>query len=92
MENGGGSKRWGFGRNEEILRASAFSIRGILGSVIHNLNPDDTRPVIPLGHGDPSAFPCFRTPSEAQTAISDAVYSAKFNCYAPTIGLLPARQ
>nr|GLL22886.1 tyrosine aminotransferase-like [Ipomoea trifida] len=92
MENGGGSKRWGFGRNEEILRASAFSIRGILGSVIQNLNPDDARPVIPLGHGDPSAFPCFRTPSEAQTAISDAVYSAKFNCYAPTIGLLPARQ
>lgn len=60
--------------------------------VISNLNESDSRPVIPLGHGDPSAFPCFRTTSEAEDAIVDAVRSAKFNCYSPTVGLLPARR
>ncbi|CAH9089130.1 unnamed protein product [Cuscuta europaea] len=92
MDNVGQSRRWGFRRNEELIVASAISIRGILGTVMKNLNPDDPRPVIPLGHGDPSAFACFRTPPEAESAISSSLVSAKFNGYAPSTGLLPARQ
>ena len=57
-----------------------------------NLNPQDHRPVIPLGHGDPSAFSCFRTTPIAEDAIVDALRSRKFNSYAPAVGILPARR
>ncbi|RVW46778.1 Tyrosine aminotransferase [Vitis vinifera] len=90
MENGS-KKRWGFQGNQELNMAAAVTIRGVLGKVMSNLSEEDNRPVIPLGHGDPSAFPCFRTTPVAEDAIADAVRSAKFNSYAPTVGLLPAR-
>ncbi|KAL6330382.1 hypothetical protein AAG906_040311 [Vitis piasezkii] len=91
MENGS-KKRWGFQGNQELNMAAAVTIRGVLGKVMSNLSEEDNRPVIPLGHGDPSAFPCFRTTPVAEDAIADAVRSAKFNSYAPTVGLLPARR
>lgn len=92
MENGSSKKIWGFKASEVVSMASKISIRGILMMIMENLNEADTRPTIPLGHGDPSAFPCFRTTPVAEDAIADAVRSAKFNCYAPTVGLLPARK
>ncbi|GJX31296.1 tyrosine aminotransferase-like protein [Tanacetum coccineum] len=55
------------------------------------LNKSDTRPVIPLGHGDPSAFPCFRTTQVAEDAIVDSLRSAKFNGYCTTVGIPSAR-
>ncbi|KAL6330388.1 hypothetical protein AAG906_040317 [Vitis piasezkii] len=91
MENGG-RKRWGFQGNEELDKAASITIRGVLNKVMSNLNPQDHRPVIPLGHGDPSAFSCFRTTPVAEDAIVDALRSRKFNCYAPTVGILPARR
>ncbi|XP_068659981.1 nicotianamine aminotransferase 1-like [Aristolochia californica] len=57
-----------------------------------NIDSGDSRPVIPLGRGDPSAFPCFRTTPVADEAIVSAVTSAKYNCYSPTVGILPARR
>lgn len=90
MENG--SKKWGFQANKSLTTASAITVRGVLNALIANINKEDERPVIPLGHGDPSAFPCFRTTSAAVDAIVDAVNSAKYNCYAPTVGILPARR
>lgn len=60
--------------------------------IMKNVNKHDTRPAIPLGHGDPSVFPCFRTSIEAEDAIVDSVRSGKYNCYAPTVGILPARR
>ncbi|KAK3043394.1 hypothetical protein RJ639_002696 [Escallonia herrerae] len=90
MENG--SKKWGFRGNQNLGTASAITIRGVLNMLMENLNKDDPRPTIPLGHGDPSAFPCFRTTHLAEDAISDSVRSAKFNGYAPTVGVLPARR
>ncbi|CAK9160819.1 unnamed protein product [Ilex paraguariensis] len=51
-----------------------------------------SQPSRPLGHGYPSAFQCFRTASVAEDAVADAVRSAKFNGYAPTVGILPARR
>ncbi|CBI21885.3 unnamed protein product, partial [Vitis vinifera] len=91
MENGG-RKRWGFQGNEELDKAASITIRGVLNKVMSNLNPQDHRPVIPLGHGDPSAFSCFRTTPVAEDAIVDALRSRKFNSYAPAVGILPARR
>ncbi|KAG8641358.1 probable aminotransferase TAT2 isoform X2 [Manihot esculenta] len=91
MENG--SKKWGFQSNK-ILNTSAkyMTVRGALDALMANLNKQDQRPLIPLGNGDPSTFPCFRTTSVAEDAIVDALKSAKYNCYAPKYGILPARR
>ncbi|XP_059450604.1 tyrosine aminotransferase-like [Corylus avellana] len=90
MENG--SARWGFRGNEELNLASGTTIRGTLTKLMENLDKDDPRPTVPLGHGDPSAFPSFRAATAAEDAIVDAVRSAKYNGYAPTVGILPARR
>lgn len=92
MEVNGETTRWNFKENENLLAASGISIRGVLNKLMQSLDPSDTRPVIPLGHGDPSAFPCFRTTPVAVDAISDSVRSAKFNGYSSTVGILPARK
>ncbi|XP_048127035.1 probable aminotransferase TAT2 [Rhodamnia argentea] len=87
MENG--APVWKFRGDEEL---TAITIRGIRYQLMDNLNKDDDRVVVPLGHGDPSHFPCFRTTPVAEDAIVDAIRSAKFNCYGPTVGILPARR
>ncbi|KAF8413832.1 hypothetical protein HHK36_001826 [Tetracentron sinense] len=88
-----GSKRWGFRANEDPNSASGLSIRGVLYSLMQNIDAGDERPTIPLGHGDPSAFPCFRTSLSAEDAIVDALRSADFNSYSPTTaGISPARR
>lgn len=91
MENGG-VIRWGFGCNDELTKASAITVRGVLNTLMDNLKPEDSRPVIPLGHGDPSSFPCFRTTPLAVDAVCDAVRSAKYNGYGSTVGIPPARR
>ncbi|XP_028058388.1 tyrosine aminotransferase-like [Camellia sinensis] len=91
MENGL-AERWGFRGSELVNKASAISIRSVLNEVMQNMDEEDLRPTIPLGHGDPSAFPSFRTTPIAEDAVSDALRSAKFNGYAPTVGILPARR
>ncbi|XWS68680.1 hypothetical protein CRYUN_Cryun04dG0112000 [Craigia yunnanensis] len=60
--------------------------------LMERLNKEDSRPVIPLGHGDPSHFSSFRTAAAAEDAIIDSLRSAKYNCYAPAVGILPARR
>ncbi|CAK7322722.1 unnamed protein product [Dovyalis caffra] len=90
MENG--SKKWGFQANKSLSTSSAITVRGVLNLLLDKLNKEDRRQVIPLAHGDPSAFPCFRTTPVADEAVADAVRSAKYNHYAPTVGLLPARR
>ncbi|GLU06377.1 hypothetical protein SLE2022_234170 [Rubroshorea leprosula] len=90
MENG--AKEIVFRENKALKVADAISIRGVLNLLSDNVNQDDSRPTIPLGHGDPSVFPCYRTTPLAEDAIVDAVRSAKFNCYAHPVGILPARR
>ncbi|KAF6158245.1 hypothetical protein GIB67_028669 [Kingdonia uniflora] len=90
MENE--AKKWRFRPNEAINTAADITIRGVLNAIMSCLDSEDKRPVIPLGHGDPSVFPCFRTTKIADEAIVEAVRSAKFNCYSPTVGILPARK
>ncbi|KAK1268821.1 Nicotianamine aminotransferase A [Acorus gramineus] len=97
MENGHGDaireeeEEWKFGPSEDLLFASRISIRGVLDQVMENI-VDSRRPPVPLGHGDPSVFPCFRTASDAVDAVVSAVRSADFNCYSPNVGLLSARR
>ncbi|KAI3736099.1 hypothetical protein L6452_15632 [Arctium lappa] len=93
MENGSTTKRkWAFQGNPELNTASEITIRGVLAMLKTYLNQSDSRPVIPLGHGDPSAFSCFRTSHVAEDAIANAIHSVKFTAYSPTLGLLPARR
>lgn len=91
MENGT-KQIWGFRGNEELKIASEITVRGVLNLVMFHVNKDDDRPTVPLGHGDPSAFPSFRTTGTAEDAIVDALRTANYNCYAPTVGVLPARR
>ncbi|KAJ4729763.1 Tyrosine aminotransferase [Melia azedarach] len=78
MENGAESK-WGFQVKQELKPAPAVTVRTSLASIIGSVNTNDPRPVISLGPGDPTTFPCFRTATEAEDAIVDAVRSANFN-------------
>lgn len=94
MENEAGEK-WGFEVKQELntaREAEVVAFRHAVVSLMENVNKNDPRPVIPLGHGDPAAFPCFRTAAVAEDAIVDSVRSAMFNCYAPMFGLPPARR
>ncbi|CAN0896770.1 S-alkyl-thiohydroximate lyase SUR1 [Linum grandiflorum] len=68
------------------------TIREVRFALMENLNKEDERPLIELAHGDPSKFECFRTDSAAEDAIVDAVRSGKYNSYAPSAGILPARR
>ncbi|KAI4333934.1 hypothetical protein L6164_018683 [Bauhinia variegata] len=83
---------WRFGENEQVLAASKISVRGVLYSLMDCLNKEDERGSIPLGHGDPSAFPCFRTTPVAEQAVIHALTSARYNSYCPSVGILPARR
>ncbi|KAL3509315.1 hypothetical protein ACH5RR_028716 [Cinchona calisaya] len=91
MEKGLLSK-WNFKGEEIVNKASACTIRTTLNTLKNNLDTSDERPVIPLGHGDPSAFPSFQPSKVVEDAIIDTIQSAKFNSYAPGIGIPQARR
>ncbi|CAI0385404.1 unnamed protein product [Linum tenue] len=82
----------GNGNGKARSKAAVATIREVRFALMDNLNKEDQRPLIELGHGDPSSFPCFRTDSAAEDAIVDAVRSGKFNSYGPSAGILPARR
>lgn len=92
MENRTATRGWNFKENKKLVSASGLTVRSVLNKLMSCVDPADTRPVIPLGHGDPSSFPCFRTTPIAEDAISDALHSATFNGYPSTVGILPARR
>ncbi|KAI3845560.1 hypothetical protein MKX03_019709 [Papaver bracteatum] len=91
LNNGGAGKKF-VRRNEKLKPSTDISIGGALDILRSHLNLKDERPTIPLGHGDPSPFACFRTTHVADDALSNAVKSAKFNSYVPVGGILPARR
>ncbi|WVZ51252.1 hypothetical protein U9M48_002412 [Paspalum notatum var. saurae] len=102
MENGAGNgaatatvAAWNFAPNDALLSLTGLSVRGVLGRVKAGMVEDagaGARPVVPLGHGDPSAFPCFRTAPEAVDAVAGALRSGEHNSYASCVGLEPARR
>lgn len=87
----GGITKWCIRGNKDLDAASKFTVRGVLASIMENLK-NDGRPTIPLGHGDPSSFPCFKTTPVAEDSLVDAIRSAKFNCYGPAAGISMARR
>ena len=97
MENGAAAvAAWNFAPNDALLGLTALSVRGVLGRVkagmVEGGGAGGARPVVPLGHGDPSAFPCFRTAPEAVGAVAGALRSGEYNSYAACVGLEPARR
>ncbi|CAM8995766.1 unnamed protein product [Rhodiola kirilowii] len=84
--------KWGFRKNRNLSLHSDVTVRSVLYKIKANLNKDDARNVIPLGHGDPSHFPCFRITPVAEDAVNDAIKSAKFNCYCPQDGVPVAKR
>ncbi|KAL3754654.1 hypothetical protein ACJRO7_001844 [Eucalyptus globulus] len=79
MENG--APAWKFRGDEGLFAASDITVRSILYQLMANLDAGDGRAMVPLGHGP-----------AAEDAVVDALRSAKFNCYGPTVGILPARR
>ncbi|KAJ0052421.1 hypothetical protein Pint_02311 [Pistacia integerrima] len=70
----------------------AITIKQAITILKENLDENDSRPTIPLGHDDLSPFPSFRTANVVEDAIIDALCSAKYNCYAPNFGIPPAKR
>ncbi|CAD6256735.1 unnamed protein product [Miscanthus lutarioriparius] len=71
---------WNFTPNETLLGLTALSMRAVLARVKAGMVEADGgggRPVVPMGHGDPSAFPCFRTATEAVDAVAGALQSGE---------------
>ncbi|KAL4205099.1 hypothetical protein AMTRI_Chr01g135510 [Amborella trichopoda] len=97
-----GHTEWKFIPNEKLLKGSESDLRTYVHMLISNLptpihnvyqeEGENKWPVIPLCHGDPSRFPCFRTTPVAEECLIDSIRSAKFNCYSPRPGMPPARK
>lgn len=97
MENKG-SKLWRFHKEEKQEeqklgdQETPLTVRNALTVLKKNVDLNDNRPLIPMGHGDPSPFHCFRTAAVAEDAVVAALRSASFNGYANTYGFPPARK
>ncbi|PWZ23209.1 Nicotianamine aminotransferase A [Zea mays] len=95
-ENGGGHAEWRFARAAKegalAVAGDKMSIRAVRFKISASLDARDPRPVLPLAHGDPSAFPAFRTAAEAEDAVAAALRTGKFNCYPAGVGLPEARR
>lgn len=88
-----GEATWRFGAaNPALEAASKLSIRALVYRMFNYLDQSDQRPVAPLGHGDPSAFACFRTAAAAEDAVAAVARSGKYNSYAPAAGVADARR
>lgn len=78
--------KWGFKSEKRTV-----TIRDFLETLKGNLNKNDKRDVIHLGHGDPSPYPSFKTTPVAEESLLNALRSSLFNGYPPSAGLSPAR-
>ncbi|XP_021715981.1 tyrosine aminotransferase-like [Chenopodium quinoa] len=97
MENNG-RMLWRYNKEEKHEEIDSgdkkkpLTVRTALGLLLENIDPNDERTLVPMGHGDPSPFQCFRTAATAEDAVVATLRSATSNCYATTYGLPPARK
>lgn len=85
------AQNWRVG--QEIEAPHNLTIKGILSLLMDSIDStDDGQKVISLGIGDPTVYSCFFTASSAQEAVVESLRSAKFNGYAPTVGLPQTRR
>lgn len=87
------SNKWNFSPSDAVMGCShnMLGIRGVLDYVMSHLNHDG-KSKIPLGHGDPSAFECFRTSVHVEDALIEAIRTGKYNGYSPGNGLPQSRR
>ncbi|XP_051126204.1 probable aminotransferase TAT2 [Andrographis paniculata] len=81
--------------SREIETPNTITIKGILELLMASTgaeNGGESKKVISLGIGDPTAYSCFCTTSAAQEAVVETLRSNKFNGYAPTVGLPQTRK
>ncbi|VVB11261.1 unnamed protein product [Arabis nemorensis] len=83
---------WTFKGNKAAKEAASVSMKGILATLIDNCSKNINKTILPLGHGDPSVYPCFHTSVEAENAVVESLRSGAANSYAPGVGILPARR
>ncbi|KFK29369.1 hypothetical protein AALP_AA7G125100 [Arabis alpina] len=91
-QNGSESSVWRFKGSDTAAKASSVTMRVIVYKLFDLCTPDVKKTLLPLAHGDPSVYPCFRTSIHAENAIIDVLRSGKGNSYGPAAGILPARQ
>ncbi|CAA7050144.1 unnamed protein product [Microthlaspi erraticum] len=84
---------WRFKGNNAAKEAASVSMKGTLTRLFDNCSHDLNKTILPLGHGDPTIYPCFQTSVEAEDAVVESLRSGgAANSYAPGIGILPARR
>ncbi|KAL0834118.1 hypothetical protein Bca101_086007 [Brassica carinata] len=83
---------WRFKGSDTAAKASSVTMRVIVYKLFDLCTPDIKKPLLPLAHGDPSVYPCYRTSIHVENAVSDVLRSGKGNSYGPAAGFLPARQ
>ncbi|CAD5183054.1 unnamed protein product [Musa acuminata subsp. malaccensis] len=71
------------------LSENKTSIRGVVAQLLAMVNPE--KPLISLGVGDASSFPCFRKGKDFSDSLLAAVSSSMFDCYPPSYGFPFAR-
>jgi nicotianamine aminotransferase len=99
VQNGEKAGGWRFARGSKeqggamaAATGDTLSIRAVRFKIMASVEERGPRPVLPLAHGDPSAFPAFRTAAEAEDAVAAALRTGDFNCYPPGVGLPAARR
>ncbi|XP_018481522.1 S-alkyl-thiohydroximate lyase SUR1-like [Raphanus sativus] len=89
--NGGGNA-WRFKGNRAAKEAASVSIKSVLSRLFDNCRKDVKGTILPLGHGDPSVYSCFKTSVDAEDAVAESLRSGAANSYSPGVGILPARR
>jgi len=92
-DHGGiGGSVWRFKGNKAAKEAASVSMKGTLARLFDCCSKDVKKTILPLGHGDPSVYPCFQTSVDAEEAVVESLRSGAANSYAPGVGILPARR
>uniref|UniRef100_A0A0C9S8V9 TSA: Wollemia nobilis Ref_Wollemi_Transcript_3322_1541 transcribed RNA sequence n=1 Tax=Wollemia nobilis TaxID=56998 RepID=A0A0C9S8V9_9CONI len=83
---------WNFGPSVTATREDG-GIRGILTHLMSHMKTlDEGKKVIPLGHGDPSQFECYRVAKEVEDALIRSIHTRKYNGYPPPGGIPDSRR
>uniref|UniRef100_A0A1J3F119 Putative aminotransferase TAT1 n=1 Tax=Noccaea caerulescens TaxID=107243 RepID=A0A1J3F119_NOCCA len=91
-QNGSENSVWRFRGSDTAAKASSVTMRVIVYKLFDLCTPDIKKPLLPLAHGDPSVYPCYRTSIHVENALVDVIRTGKGNSYGPAAGILPARQ
>ncbi|PKI51339.1 hypothetical protein CRG98_028286, partial [Punica granatum] len=92
-QRGRTTKKWRSLAQNNNSKEPHLTINRVCNLLKQNIGGGDGRPTTGLGLGDPSLYrSCFRTSPAAEEAVGDTLRSGQFSCYAPTGGILPARE